>query len=107
VDYLVAASCFLALALLYVGGRHFAVQLDRRIFQLEERRAGLRESNDVLAARVNALGNRARVSQLARTELGMTTPKADAYGLIYYVPEGDVRAARIAWWPRRGAGSRR
>jgi hypothetical protein len=83
------------------------VQLDRRIFQLEERRAGLRESNDVLAARVNALGNRARVSQLARTELGMTTPKADAYGLIYYVPEGGVRAARIAWWPRRGAGSRR
>ena len=107
VDYVLAASFFLLLALLYVGGRHFAVQMDRRIFQLEERRASLREGNDVLAARVNALGNRARVAGIARASYGMTTPQAGAYGLIYYVPEGDVRSARISWWPAGRPQSRR
>jgi len=107
-DYVLAASLFLVVALLHVGGRYLAVQMDRRIFRYEERRASLREGNDVLAARVNALGNRARIMDIARTSLGMKTPAAEAYGLIYYVPGSDVRTARVPWsWSRRRATSRR
>lgn len=88
-DYVVASLLFLGLALLHVGARSYAVQLHRQIFQLEERLAGLRDGNDVLAARANTLVNRARIVTLAREELGMVVPKPEAFVLVYYVPDAD------------------
>lgn len=93
-DYVVASLVFLGLALLHVGARSYAVQLQREVFRLEERLASLRDGNDVLAARANTLVNRARIVTLAREELGMVVPKPDAFVLVYYVPENDAPPLR-------------
>jgi cell division protein FtsB len=86
VDYVIAAALFLCLALLYIGERSYAVQLNRRSIRLEERLVGLRDSGDVLAARATALADRARVMALAQRELGMVVPGPEAFAYIYYVP---------------------
>jgi hypothetical protein len=85
-DYVAAAALFLGLALLYVGQRSYAVQLDRRIFRLEERRVALRDRNDVLAARATSLADRDRIVSIAQRDLGMVVPAADAFAYVYYVP---------------------
>lgn len=85
-DYVVAALVFLALALFVVGERTLAVQLNRRLFRLEERVTTLRDECDVLAARANALADRGRIAARAQRELGMTFPEADAFRYIDYVP---------------------
>ncbi|MFQ5599852.1 MAG: hypothetical protein ACE5G2_04775, partial [Candidatus Krumholzibacteriia bacterium] len=85
VDYVVAAVLFLLLALVYVGERTDAVQLNRRLFRLEERRAGLQSEVDVLAADATALADRQRIVSMAGEQLGMTVPDPDAIEHVYYV----------------------
>lgn len=86
VDYVAAAALFLALALVYVGQRSYAVQQNRRIFRLEERLVSLRDRNDVLAARATSLADRARIVSIAQRDLGMVAPAPDAFAYVYYVP---------------------
>ncbi len=85
-DYLVFALAFLLLALVYVGERTYALHLNRRMFLLEERLASRREANAVLAARVNALADRARITTLAMRDLGMVVPDSKSFRYIYFVP---------------------
>jgi hypothetical protein len=97
-DYVVEAAIFLGLALLYVGERSYAVQLNRRVFRLEERRIALRDRGDVLAARATTLANRARVVAIAQRELGMVVPGPEAFAYVYYVPS-QARGVRARWRP--------
>jgi hypothetical protein len=85
-DYLVFALAFLILALAYVGERTYALQLNRRMFLLEERLASRREANAVLAARVNTLADRGRITTLAQRDLGMVVPNSESFRYIYFVP---------------------
>jgi hypothetical protein len=105
-DYVVAAIVFLALALLYIGERTYAVQLNRRIFQLEERVAGLRDGEAVLATQANTLADRGRVMRRAEHELGLVVPAPGAFSYIYYVPPEGGREAglRIGAQPRPSRG---
>src|SRR6188474_1359821 len=50
IDYVLFAAITLILALVWVGERTWAVQLNRRLFRLEERATSLHESNAILAA---------------------------------------------------------
>jgi cell division protein FtsL len=86
IDYVLFAALSLVLALVWVGERTWAVQLNRRMFRLEERAASLREANAILAASANALADRGRVSSLARRELGMIVPDSESFRTIFYVP---------------------
>ncbi len=90
-DYVLFSLLFLAAALLYVGERSYAVQLNRRIFQLEERAASLQTQVDVLVGEAVALADRRRVVTHARDELGMCLPGANDVEYVYYVPDADTR----------------
>jgi hypothetical protein len=94
-DYVVAALLFLALALVYIGERTYAVQLNRRIFQLEERVASLRDGEAVLATRANTLADRGRIMTRAERELGLEVPAPGAFSYIYYVPPAGGREAGL------------
>jgi len=85
-DYVLFAAIALILALVWVGERTWAVQLNRRMFRLEERAASLRESNAIAAAAANTLADRGRVGSLARRELGMIVPDSESFRTIFYVP---------------------
>jgi cell division protein FtsL len=93
IDYVLFAAITLILALVWVGERTWAVQLNRRLFRLEERATSLHESNAILAASANTLADRGRVSSVARRELGMIVPDSESFRTIFYVP-------------RRGEGSK-
>ena len=101
-DYVVAALVFLTLALVYVGERTYAVHLNRRIFQLDERVASLRNGEAVLATRANTLADRARVMTRAERELGLAVPKPGAFSYIYYVPPEGGREAGLRIGARLG-----
>ena len=79
--------------MLYVGERSYAVRLNRRIFQLEERAGTLKTDVDVLVAEAVELADRRRIVTRAREELGMTLPSAEDIEYVYYVPDAndDVR----------------
>jgi cell division protein FtsL len=85
-DFVVFALAFLVLALAYVGERTYALHLNRRMFLLEERLASRREANAVLAARVNMLADRGRITTLAQRDLGMVVPNSESFRYIYFVP---------------------
>jgi hypothetical protein len=104
IDYVFFAAACLLLALVYVGERTWAVQLNRRMFQLEERATSLREGNAALAARANTLADRGRVGGRARRELGMVVPNTDSYRIIYYVPRDGTAPSRTARPPQAVAG---
>jgi cell division protein FtsB len=84
-DYLLFAVAFLVVSLAWVGARTAAVQLNRRLFALEERAVALREANAALAARATALADRTQVGERARRELGMVVPKPGDFRTIAYV----------------------
>jgi hypothetical protein len=90
IDYVMIAAAFLVLSLLWIGERTYAVQLNRRVFQLEEKQLGLRQTGATLAARVNALAERGRVVERAERDLGMVVPKPGAFQVIAYVPRRGV-----------------
>ena len=94
-DYVVAALVFLVLALLYVGERTYAVQLNRDVFKFEERVVALRDAESLLAARANSLADRSRVMALAERQLGLVAPSGDAFAYIYYVPPDRGREAGL------------
>jgi len=94
-DYIVASLVFLVLALLYVGERTYAVQLNRRVFQLEERVVALRDGEAMLVSRANTLADRSRVMSLAERDLGLVSPSGEAFGYIYYVPPQGGREAGL------------
>jgi len=104
-DYVVFALAFLVLALAYVGERTYALHLNRRMFLLEERLASRREANAVLAAHVNALADRGRITTLAQRELGMVVPNSESFRYIYFVPStgSPVPARRRAASPALAA----
>jgi len=83
-DYVLGVGVFLLLALCYVGERGHAVQLNKRIYELEERASSLRTEVEVLGAEVTRLADRHRIVSLAR-KMGMTAPDADAVEYIYFV----------------------
>lgn len=85
-DYVLGSLLFLGAALLYVGERSYAVQLNRRIFQLEERAGTLKTEVDVLVAEAVALADRRRIVSRAQDELGMVLPSAADVEYVYYVP---------------------
>ena len=93
-DYVLASLLFLGAVLLYVGERSYAVRLNRRIFELEERAGTLQTDVDVLVAQAVALADRRRIVTRAREELGMTLPSAEDIEYVYYVPDttGETRA---------------
>lgn len=95
-DYVLISVLFLGAVLLYVGERSCAVQLNRRVFQLEERAGALRTQVDVLVAEAVALADRRRIVTRAREELGMTLPSAADIEYVYYVPDAvrDLPGAR-------------
>jgi len=95
-DYVVASGLCLGLSLAYLAERSYAVELDRRIFRLEERCGSLAEAGDVLAARATALADRARIVSIAQRELGMVVPGPEAFVRIDYVapPRGGARVVR-------------
>lgn len=114
IDTVLFVVAFLVLALVYVGERTWAVQLNRRMFLLEERAASLREANAVLASRANTLADRGRIVGRARRELGMVVPNSESFHYIDFVPPdgaaalgGKRASAAIAGVGRRaGYGAR-
>ncbi len=86
-DYILGAAVFLGLALSYVGERGHAVQLNKRIYALEERSSTLRTEVEVLEAEVNRLADRHRIVTLAR-KMGMAAPEPEALEYIYFVADG-------------------
>jgi cell division protein FtsB len=86
-DYVLISVLFLGAMLLYVGERSYAVQLNRRVFQLQERAGTLQTQVDVLVAEAVALADRRRIVTRARNELGMTLPNAADIEYVYYVPD--------------------
>lgn len=90
-DYVLGSLLFLGAALLYVGERSYAVQLNRRIFQLEERAGTLKTEVDVLVAEAVALADRRRIVRRAQDELGMILPSAADVEYVYYVPDSAVQ----------------
>jgi hypothetical protein len=93
-DYMVIVAALLLLCLLYVGERNYAVQLNRRLFRLQERAATLEASTEMLATRATELAGRDRIARLAR-DYGMLLPPADAVRYVYYVPEQDARSVDL------------
>ena len=86
---------FLVLALAYVGERSHAVQLNRRIFALQERASTLGAEVELLDAEVTRLADRQRIVKLA-TELGMRAPESRAVEYIYFVAgHGEAASARF------------
>jgi hypothetical protein len=86
IDIVFFAGGFLVVALAWVGVRTAAVQLNRRLFRLEERALALAESEAVLGARVNALADRGRVVERAERELGMVVPKPEDFRHLAVLP---------------------
>ncbi len=74
----------LLLALAYVGERSHAIQLNRRIYALQEQASTLGADVQLLEAEVTRLADRARIVALA-TKLGMKPPAAAALEYIYFV----------------------
>ena len=89
-DYTVIVAGLLLLCLLYVGERNYAVQLNRRLFRLQERAATLEASTEILATRATELAGRERITRLAG-DYGMLVPPAEAVRYVYYVPEPDAQ----------------
>lgn len=106
-DYVVATAVFLVLALLYVGERTYAVQLNRHVFKLEERVVALRDAEAVLATRANTLADRTRVMNLAERDLGLVVPSGESFAYIYYVPAESGREAGLHIGARARSESRR
>ena len=86
-DYVLGVVVFLLLALGYVGERGHAVQLNKRLYELEERASSLRTEVEVLGSEVTRLADRHRIITLAR-QMGMTAPDPDAVEYVYFVGEG-------------------
>ena len=70
------------------------MQLNKRIYALEERASSLRTEVEVLEAEVTRLADRHRIVTLAR-RMGMATPEPEALEYIYYVADG---APPLAAW---------
>jgi hypothetical protein len=98
-DYMVAVAALLLLCLLYVGERNYAVQLNRRLFRLQERAATLEASTEILATRATELAGRVRITRLTR-DYGMVVPPAEAVRYIYYVPEHRAQPDDVTARPR-------
>ena len=95
---MLASLLLLLLALAYVGERSYAVQLSRRILELEARREALRTDVEMLGAEATTLADRGRVVGLARERLGLVFPDADDVAYIYYVsPRAKERAGARRW----------
>lgn len=99
-DYILGVVVSLLLALCYVGERGHAVQLNKRIYELEERASSLRTEVEVLGVEVTRLADRHRIVTLAR-KMGMTAPDPAAVQYIYFV-RGGARHPRAPRRRRRG-----
>ena len=88
-DYVLGVGVILLLALCYVAERGHAVQLNKRIYELEERRSSLRTEVEVLGTEATRLADRHRIVTLAR-KMGMTAPEPGAVEYIYFVADGSA-----------------
>jgi cell division protein FtsL len=88
------------LAVGYVGERSQAVQLNRRLFDLQERASTLRTEVDLLGAEATQLADRQRIVRIAES-MGMRAPEAGAVEYIYYVSDETDRQeeSTSALWP--------
>jgi hypothetical protein len=87
-DYVLFVFAFLVVALAWVGVR--------RLFTLEERSVALRETDAALAARANALTDRAHLTERAQRELGMVVPKGGDFQAIAYLPKQRATKSRAS-----------
>jgi cell division protein FtsL len=86
---------FLLLAVGYVAERSHAVQLNRRLFELQERAMTLRTEVELLGAEATRLADRHRILRAAES-LGMRAPESGAVEYIYYVSDDADRPGESA-----------
>jgi len=99
-DYVLGSLLFLLLAVGYVGEHSRSVELNRRLFGLQERANTLRTEVELLGAEATGLADRHRIVRAAE-RLGMCTPESGAVEYIYYVSDDADRQGESdeTLWP--------